>query len=103
MMTHSTKNLAVFVTIILIFTSFEPNEACRLLDGGFEEAWMKTGNLLLTSLRSTVPPPGNGCSNTGNGGNPCIGSKKVVGRYVGGTSDVASPPPVTRAYPQQNV
>ncbi|GJX17423.1 hypothetical protein Tco_0218255 [Tanacetum coccineum] len=41
-----------------------------------------------------VPTPGNGCSNTGNGGNPCIGSKRVVG---GTTSDVASPPPVAHA------
>nr|GEX87355.1 hypothetical protein [Tanacetum cinerariifolium] len=95
MMTQSIKILAVFVTFILIFTSFEPNEACRLLDGGSEEPWMKTGNLLLTSLqRGTVPTPGNGCSNTGNGGSPCIGSKKVVG---GTTSDVASPPPVAHA------
>ncbi|KAI3526637.1 hypothetical protein L1887_05896 [Cichorium endivia] len=72
--------------------SFEPTTACRLLNGEFEETWMKTGNLLLSSLpRGPVRPPGNGCNNTSNGGNPCVNSKKVAGRRRGG----APPPPLT--------
>ncbi|KAI3526639.1 hypothetical protein L2E82_00249 [Cichorium intybus] len=87
------KTFAITSAFILLFMSFEPTTACRLLNGEFEETWMKTGNLLLPSLqRGPVRPPGNGCSNTGNGGNRCrIGSKKVVGRPGGG----APPPPLT--------
>lgn len=90
-MTQKIKTLVLVTSLILIFTSFKPSEACRLLDGGFEEPWMKRGNLLLSSLpRGEVRPPGNGCSNTGNGGNPCIGSKNIVGGHGGG---VGAPPP----------
>ncbi|KAI3829739.1 hypothetical protein L1987_03867 [Smallanthus sonchifolius] len=68
------------------------NGACRLLDGEFEETWMKKGNLLLSSLQHpSERPPGSGCGNTGNGGNPCVGSRKVVGRH----GDGALPPPLT--------
>ncbi|KAI3829740.1 hypothetical protein L1987_03868 [Smallanthus sonchifolius] len=64
----------------------------RLLDGEFEETWMKKGNLLLSSLQHpSERPPGSGCGNTGNGGNPCVGSRKVVWRY----GDGALPPPLT--------
>ncbi|KAI3678837.1 hypothetical protein L6452_38141 [Arctium lappa] len=67
-----------------------PIEACRLLDGEFEETWMKRGSLLLSSLqqRRPVRSPGNGCNWTGNGGNPCVDSKKVVGHHTD-----APPPP----------
>ncbi|KAD3338333.1 hypothetical protein E3N88_33854 [Mikania micrantha] len=66
--------------------------ACRLLDGELEETWMKRGNLLLSSLQHRpVRSPGNGCNNTGNGGNPCVGSRKVAGRHGYG----GLPPPVT--------
>ncbi|KAL8259047.1 hypothetical protein R6Q59_027000 [Mikania micrantha] len=69
-MSPETKNLAIialFATIL--FLNFQENEAMRLLDGEFEETWMKRGNLLLSSLQqhSSVPSPGNGCNNTGNG------------------------------------
>ncbi|KAL8226297.1 hypothetical protein R6Q59_000153 [Mikania micrantha] len=92
-MSPETKNLAIialFATIL--FLNFQENEAMRLLDGEFEETWMKRGNLLLSSLQqhSSVPSPGNGCNNTGNGGNNCIGSKKVTGRRHG---DGARPHP----------
>ncbi|KAJ9564950.1 hypothetical protein OSB04_000916 [Centaurea solstitialis] len=68
-----------------------PIGACRLLDGEFEETWMKRGSLLLSSLQTRRPvrSPGNGCNWTGNGGNPCIGSKKVAQFYT-----VAPPPPL---------
>ncbi|KAL4588091.1 hypothetical protein LXL04_000970 [Taraxacum kok-saghyz] len=86
------KAFAITTAILLLFTSFEPNRACRLLNGEFEETWMKTGNLLLSSLqKGAVRPPGNGCGNTGNGGNPCVGSRKVAGlHHIGG----APPPPL---------
>ncbi|KAJ9565087.1 hypothetical protein OSB04_001053 [Centaurea solstitialis] len=68
-----------------------PIGACRLLDGEFEETWMKRGSMLLSSLQTRRPvrSPGNGCNWTGNGGNPCIGSKKVAQFYT-----VAPPPPL---------
>nr|GEU33329.1 hypothetical protein [Tanacetum cinerariifolium] len=81
------------ILFVLFFINIVPNGACRLLGDEFEEPWMKRGNLLLSSLRrGPVRPPGNGCCNTGGCGNPCIGSKKVVGRHVSGAS---SPPPLT--------
>ncbi|KAL4588090.1 hypothetical protein LXL04_000969 [Taraxacum kok-saghyz] len=89
------KVFAITTAFLLLFMSFEPNRACRLLNGEFEETWMKTGNLLLSSLqKGAVRPPGNGCGNTGNGGNPCIGSRKVAGLHRGGTPP---PPPLTTA------
>lgn len=73
-----TKNLAIIAIFVLIFLNFEPTGACRLLGGEYEEIWGKRGNLLLSSLQHRpVRSPGNGCSNTGNGGNRCIGSRKV--------------------------
>ncbi|KAJ9543542.1 hypothetical protein OSB04_023249 [Centaurea solstitialis] len=89
-MISKTQNLAIIAIFIMFFINFQPNGACRLLNGEFEETWMKNGNLLLSSLqRGTVRPPGNGCSNTGNGGNPCIGAKKAAMRNSG----AAAPPP----------
>nr|GEU33328.1 hypothetical protein [Tanacetum cinerariifolium] len=56
----------------------------RPFGGELEKVWMNTENLLLSSLpRGSVRPPGNGCTNTGNGGNPCIGSRKLAGRIGG--------------------
>ncbi|KAL8259049.1 hypothetical protein R6Q59_027002 [Mikania micrantha] len=48
------------------------------------------GNLELrpNMQHRSVPSPGNGCSNTGNGGNRCVGSRKVAGRHEG-----SAPPP----------
>lgn len=84
-MRANTKNLAIIAFFVLIFLNVEPNGACRLLDGEFEEIWTKRGNILLSSLQHRdVPSPGNGCSNTGNGGNRCVGSKKVAGSHGGG-------------------
>ncbi|GJT13978.1 hypothetical protein Tco_0861020 [Tanacetum coccineum] len=50
--------------------------------GEHEKVWVtQKKNLLSSSLpRGSVRPPGNGCTNTGNGGNPCIGSRKLAGR-----------------------
>ncbi|KAK1428393.1 hypothetical protein QVD17_17226 [Tagetes erecta] len=91
-MTLETKKLAIITLFVLLFLHFQPNRACRLLDGEYEQIWMKRGNLLLPSLQHrSVPTPGNGCGNTGNGGNPCIGSRKVAGRHDSG----ALPPPLT--------
>ncbi|GJY23485.1 hypothetical protein Tco_0397143, partial [Tanacetum coccineum] len=62
------------------------DQASRPFGGELEKVWMKTENLLLSSLpRGPVRPPGNGCTNTGNGGNPCIGSRKLASR-VGGVA-----------------
>ncbi|GJS27932.1 hypothetical protein Tco_0488552 [Tanacetum coccineum] len=92
-MRTDTKTLVVMILFVLFFINTVPNGACRLLGDEFEEPWMKRGNVLLSSLqRGPVRPPGNGCCNTGGCGNPCIGSKKVVGRHVSGAS---SPPPLT--------
>ncbi|GKA70050.1 hypothetical protein Tco_0776114 [Tanacetum coccineum] len=53
----------------------------RPFGGELEKVWMNTENLLSSSLpRGSVRPPGNGCTNTGNGGNPCIGSRKLACR-----------------------
>ncbi|KAK1428390.1 hypothetical protein QVD17_17223 [Tagetes erecta] len=91
-MRPETKNLAIIALFVLILLHFKPNGACRLLDGEYKEIWMKRENLLLSSLQHpVVPTPGNGCGNTGNGGNPCVGSRKVAGRHAGG----ALPPPLT--------
>lgn len=90
-MQRETKKLAIIALFVILFMSFEPNRACRLLDGEFEETWMKSGNMLLSSLpRGPVRPPGNGCCSTGGCGNPCVGSKKVAGRLNIG---VTPPPP----------
>ncbi|KAJ9543550.1 hypothetical protein OSB04_023257 [Centaurea solstitialis] len=79
-------------SMVLLFMSFEPNGACRLFNGEFQEAWMKTESLLLPSLPRGTPArsPGNGCNWTGNGGNPCVGSRKIASRHGG---VVAAPPP----------
>ncbi|KAL8215008.1 hypothetical protein R6Q57_004457 [Mikania cordata] len=93
-MTPQTKNLAIIAFFaVMLLLNFQQNEASRLLDGEFEKTWTKRGNILLSSLQQhrPVPPPGNGCSNTGNGGNPCVGSKKVAGRRH---TDSARPPPI---------
>ncbi|KAL7597728.1 hypothetical protein Lser_V15G27137 [Lactuca serriola] len=88
------KVFAITAAFIFLFMSVEPNRACRLLNGEFEETWMKTGNLLLSSLqKGSVRPPGNGCCNTGGCGNPCVGSKKVAGLHGGGA--LPPPPPST--------
>ncbi|GJR72959.1 hypothetical protein Tco_0085324 [Tanacetum coccineum] len=85
-MRQETKSLAIVASLVFLFMSFEYNVASRPFGGELEKVWMKTENLLLSSLpRGPVRPPGNGCSNTGNGGNPCIGSRKLVGR-VGGVA-----------------
>ncbi|MFS7899755.1 hypothetical protein Hanom_Chr00s076421g01791471 [Helianthus anomalus] len=90
MMIPTIKIVAIIASFTLIFMSFEPNEGRRLLDRGIEESWMKTENLLLSSLpRGPVRPPGNGCCNTGGCGNPCVGSKKFAGIHDGR----ATPPP----------
>ncbi|CAI9288476.1 unnamed protein product [Lactuca saligna] len=106
-MRATTQKFAVIAWLVLFCMAFEPNEACRLLDGGFEETWMKTGNLFLSSLqKGSVPTPGNGCSSTGNGGGSCIGSKKVAGGHGDGAPlPTPSPriPSLTHAYPQHMV
>ncbi|CAI9288481.1 unnamed protein product [Lactuca saligna] len=85
------KSFTIIAVFILLSMSFEHNRACRLLNGEFEETWLKTGNLMLSSLqKGLVRPPGNGCCNTGGCGNPCVGSRKVVGRLHSGG---APPPP----------
>ncbi|CAI9288479.1 unnamed protein product [Lactuca saligna] len=90
------KVFAITAAFIFLFMSVEPNRACRLLNREFEETWMKTGNLLLSSLqKGTVRPPGNGCCNTGGCGNPCVGSRKVVGHLHSG----GPPPPSLTPYP----
>ncbi|KAL7597730.1 hypothetical protein Lser_V15G27135 [Lactuca serriola] len=90
------KVFAITTAFIFLFMSFEPNRACRLLNGEFEETWMKTGNLLLSSLqKGPVRPPGNGCCNTGRCGNPCVGSKKVAGRLHSGGAPPPPPPSLT--------
>ncbi|KAI3668046.1 hypothetical protein L6452_43119 [Arctium lappa] len=115
-MRRETLKFALIASLVFFFMSFEPNEGCRLLDGGFEETWMKTGNLLLSpSLqRGPVRPPGNGCDNMNNGGNPCSSGATVGSKKVAGDGGVATPPPpslppppatasLTHAYPQQMV
>ncbi|GJS27926.1 hypothetical protein Tco_0488546 [Tanacetum coccineum] len=79
-MSQETKSLAIVASLVLLFMSFECNVA-RPFGGELEKVWMNTENLLSSSLpRGSVRPPGNGCTNTGNGGNPCIGSRKLAGR-----------------------
>ncbi|GJS27935.1 putative zinc finger, CCHC-type containing protein [Tanacetum coccineum] len=59
----------------------EASDEEKPFGGELEKVWMNTENLLLSSLpRGSVRPPGNGCTNTENGGNPCIGSRKLAGR-----------------------
>lgn len=87
-MRQETINLAIIASLALLCVNFKLNEASRHFNGEFEEAWMKTGNLLLSSLpHGDMKPPGNGCNWTGNGGNNCVGSRKV------GPGAVAPPPP----------
>ncbi|KAK9057368.1 hypothetical protein SSX86_022203 [Deinandra increscens subsp. villosa] len=82
-MRPETKNLVIIALLVLLFINFDQNRAYRLLDREFEETWMKKGSLLLSSLQhSSVPSPGNGCSNTGNGGNRCVGSKKETAEKI---------------------
>nr|GEX13121.1 uncharacterized mitochondrial protein AtMg00810-like [Tanacetum cinerariifolium] len=62
----------------------EGHRTSRPFGGKLEKVWMKTRNLLLSSLpRGPVRPPGNGCTSTVNGGNPCIGSMKLACRIGG--------------------
>ncbi|KAI3787810.1 hypothetical protein L2E82_00255 [Cichorium intybus] len=101
-----TQNLALITVLILLSMTFKESGGCRLLGGGFEESWMKTGNLFLSSLqKGPVRPPGNGCDSTGNGGSSCIGSKKIVGGHHGGALPPPPPliPSLTHAYPQHMV
>lgn len=105
-MSRKTLNLVVTALFILLLTSFKSSGACRLLDGEFEETWMIKGDLLLSSLqRGDVKTPGNGCGSTGNGGNPCVGSKKFASRHSGGSPPMPPTltPSLTRAYPQHMV
>ncbi|KAL8226299.1 hypothetical protein R6Q59_000155 [Mikania micrantha] len=64
------KLLASIASFILILASnFGSNES-QHLDERSEESWLNTGKLLLSSLpKGPVPPPGNGCCNTGDCGN----------------------------------
>ncbi|KAI3760153.1 hypothetical protein L1987_50544 [Smallanthus sonchifolius] len=92
-MKHQFISAAIIAAIAILLLGVRPSGACRLLDEDFEETWMKSGYLLLSSLQQRRPvkgPPGNGCNWTGNGGNPCVGSKKAAGRY---SPNAASPPP----------
>ncbi|KAJ9543549.1 hypothetical protein OSB04_023256 [Centaurea solstitialis] len=108
-MRPETLKFALIASLVVFFISFEPNEGCRLLDGEFEETWMKTGNLLLSSSlqRGPVRPPGNGCGNTNNGGNPCrsstVGSKNFAGVAAPPPPTLPTTPSLTHAYPQQMV
>ena len=93
-MKHQVIFVAIMATFVLLLLSFTPTGASRILEGDFKETWMKRSNLLLPLLQSRrppVPPPGNGCNSTGNGGNHCIGSGKVAGRRPNGAT--APPPP----------
>ncbi|KAK1412604.1 hypothetical protein QVD17_33986 [Tagetes erecta] len=94
-MKHQFLCVAIIATLAILLMSFKPSEACRLLDGDFEETWMKSGYLLLSSLQQRRPvrsPPGNDCNWTGNGGNRrCVGSKKAAIRH---RPAVAPPPPL---------
>ena len=89
-MTNRFIRVILMTTLIFSLLSFRPTGACRLLDGEFEEIWMKSGNLLLSSLQTQRPvrSPGNHCNWIGNCGSPCVGSKKVAGYYT-----IAPPPP----------
>ncbi|KAD3338351.1 hypothetical protein E3N88_33872 [Mikania micrantha] len=91
--TTTTNTILPDLPTVMLLLNFQQNEASRLLDGEFEKTWTKRGNILLSSLQQhrPVPPPGNGCGNTGNGGNPCVSSKKVAGRRH---DDSARPPPI---------
>lgn len=92
-MKHQVISVALIATFVLLLLSFTPTRASITLNGDFKETWMNGSNLLLSSLQSRKPPvrsPGNGCNSTDNGGNPCVGSKKVVGRPNTAT---APPPP----------
>lgn len=88
MMKKETLNASIVVVLLLLCVSFKPNEAIRHFNGEIEEAWMKTAHLLLSSLpHGSGNPPGNGCNWTGNGGNPCVGSRKVGGVVVTTTAN----------------
>ncbi|PWA65845.1 hypothetical protein CTI12_AA335370 [Artemisia annua] len=85
-MRQGTKSLAIVASLVLLFMTFECNVASRPFGGELEKLWINTQNLLLSSLpQGPARPPGNGCTNTGNSGNPCIGSRKLAGR-VGGVA-----------------
>ncbi|KAI3806050.1 hypothetical protein L1987_21941 [Smallanthus sonchifolius] len=91
-MKHQFISAALIAAIAISLLTARPTGACRLLDEDFEETWMKSGYLLLSSLQQRRPvrsPPGNGCNWTGNGGNRCVGSKKAASRH----SPAAAPPP----------
>ena len=91
-MKHQVIYVAIMATFFLLLLSFTPTRASRILEGDFKETWTKRSNILLSLLQSRRPPvrsPGNGCNSTGNGGNPCIGSRKVAGRRPNGAT---SPP-----------
>lgn len=65
--------LLVFVTVVLLVISMQRNEACRILDKEEEEKYWKPKDIVLQSLRGSVPSSGNGCRNTPNGGgNHCV-------------------------------
>ncbi|KAI3506843.1 hypothetical protein L1887_21416 [Cichorium endivia] len=93
-MKHKFISIATIVVLILFLLSFRPIGACRLLNGEFEETWMKRGNILLSSLQQrSVRSPGNGCNWTGNGGNRCVGSRKAARRHNDATTSPPPPPP----------
>ncbi|GKE90462.1 hypothetical protein Tco_1567937, partial [Tanacetum coccineum] len=68
-MKHQVIYVAIMATLVLFLLSFKPTGASRILDGDFEETWMKRSDLLLSSLQRKPPvrSPGNRCNSTGNG------------------------------------
>ncbi|CAI9781242.1 unnamed protein product [Fraxinus pennsylvanica] len=99
------QNLLLAIVAIIFILNIKPYGAARILDKE-QKQWMKTGHLLLPSLKTVNPPSPNGCTWVGgSGGRPCrssISEKNFAGRSVA----PAPPPPLLAAddaYPEQMV
>ncbi|KAI3806049.1 hypothetical protein L1987_21940 [Smallanthus sonchifolius] len=83
----------ILVSLVVLLTMVEPCSASHITMNMNQPS---LGLTLLQSLDHTpIPTPGNGCSETGKGGNPCkppVNEKAFAGRNWA-TATTPSPPP----------
>ncbi|KAK1412603.1 hypothetical protein QVD17_33985 [Tagetes erecta] len=89
------ERATILVSLVVLLTTVEP------CDASHRTMHINEPSLRLALLQSLghdpTPPPGNGCSETGNGGNHCkppVNQKAFAGRYRTTTATTSSPPPV---------
>lgn len=93
--------VAVALIAALFVVEIRPHDACRVIGGDFD------GTLLQALQKGTSPPSGDGCTYTpGQGGAPCLNSRKFFGRRFANkdrdhtAATVAMSPPAPRGADQ---